>query len=118
MVPLTVYDSVPGVVGGVVSTVVPVRVTVLLFPDWLPAPSRARTKYDTVTVVGWVSVQVVVPAPTLVARVPLRYTSYPARPLPPVSVEAPQDRLMDVPFWVYDSVPGTVGGVVSPVPGP
>ena len=31
---------------------VPVRVTVLLLPERLPATSRARTKYDTVVVVG------------------------------------------------------------------
>src|SRR5436189_74033 len=51
---------------------VPVRVTVLLSPDTLPAPSRARTKYETVTLVGWVSANVV-PVPfVFVARDPLR----------------------------------------------
>jgi hypothetical protein len=31
---------------------VPVRVTVLLLADWLPAASRARTKYVTVALAG------------------------------------------------------------------
>ena len=35
---------------------VPVRVTVALFGDWLPAASFARTKYDTVVPSGWLSV--------------------------------------------------------------
>ncbi len=34
----------------------PVRVTVLLAAEVLPAPSRALTKYDTVAVSGWLSV--------------------------------------------------------------
>ena len=43
-----------------------------------------------------------------------RYTSYPASPLPPESVDAAQVRV--APVWVIDDaagVPGTVGAVVS-----
>ena len=58
------------------SGLVPVRVTVLLLPERLPAPSRARTKYDTVAVVGWVvSAYVVVVAFVVAISAPLRNTS-------------------------------------------
>ncbi len=51
-----VYARLPGADGAWLSTLVPVRVTVLLFPDVLPAASLARTKYATVAVSGWLSV--------------------------------------------------------------
>src|SRR5690348_4634295 len=68
----------------------PVRVTVLLAADTLPAASRALTAYDTVAVSGWLSVYVSVPPPTLAISVPSRYTSYAVTPT--LSVEAPQPR--------------------------
>ena len=58
-----------GAVGAWVSPVSPVRVTVLLLPDWFPAASLARTKYDTVALAGWVSVKVVTLPATLVRSV-------------------------------------------------
>jgi hypothetical protein len=60
----------PGAVGAWVSPPWPVRVTVLLLPETLPAASLARTWYDTVALSGCMSVYVVT-FPTLLRSCPL-----------------------------------------------
>src|SRR5882724_9829230 len=97
----------------VVGPPVPLRVTVLLAADWLPAASFATTKYITVAVSGWASLKVNVVPLTVASWVPLRNTTYCVTPM--LSVAAPQVSVT----WPEDGVVtarlvGAVGGVVSP----
>src|SRR5690349_9313104 len=93
---------------------VPVRVTVLLATEELPAASCAFTKYDTVAVSGWLSVYVSTFPATVVIWVPLRNTSYPVTPT--LSVDAPQVSLICPDAgWVKASPLGAVGAWVSPL---
>jgi len=86
----------------------------LLGPDTLPAPSTARTTYWYV-VLGVSPESVCVVPVTWATWVPLRKTRYPARPLPPASVDAFQDSDTEVEVLLgLVRLVGAVGGVVSP----
>src|SRR5256714_4755943 len=91
-------------------------VTALLGADWLPARSRARTV--NVKLVFAERLPTVAPGVSVDATgvlPPSWYTSYPARPMPPVlSVEAFQASVtVEAVCAVECRLPGTLGGVLS-----
>src|SRR2546423_576827 len=91
-------------------------VTALLGADWFPARSRARTGNVKVGFAG--RLPTVAPGVSVDATgvlPPSWYTSYPARPMPPVlSVEAFQAGVtVEAVCAVECRLPGTLGGVLS-----